>query len=98
MYQHFLNAAFLLGNIGITLVDADVKCIPPVVRILPEIIFDDTGCVVTDTQLQKYDVLSSMIFHELLITLRGSIPSRILDEGIVRAEIDTYITFYTFER
>ena len=80
----------LLGNIGITLVDADVKCIPPVVRILPEIIFDDTGCVVTDTQLQKYDVLSSMIFHELLITLRGSIPSRILDEGIVRAEIHAH--------
>ena len=80
----------LLRHIGIALVDADVKSIPPVIGILPEIVFDDAGGVVADTEFEKYNVLSPVIFHELLIPLRRSIPPGVLHESIVGPEIHAH--------
>ena len=80
----------LLRHIGITLIDADVKRIPPVVGILPEIVFDDAGGVVADAEFEKYDVLSPVTFHEFLILLRRGIPSGVLHEGIVGPEVHAH--------
>ena len=43
----------LLRHIGIALVDADVKSIPPVIGILPEIVFDDAGGVVAGHRVRE---------------------------------------------
>ena len=79
--------SYLIGRICFTEIQTGIDRFRVLRSHFPEGILDDNGRIVTNSKLQKQDMLTLVLLQEIIVTLCSPVSALVLNELIITSEI-----------